>query len=413
MSRWGRNSALGWLGLCLAFPMVLFSQTNSPAFSVSCLNLERPAANTVLFLELGPTFGLVGASGFLETDLEVHLSFKTPGTGEIVYEKRFRETQQFDFFSGADPFFREYTFDLPTGAYELEVDLRNHKTRHNHLTVLEYECRDFQTTGLSDILLLRETEGALDPKPLVGESVTGVTDRIRFQVEVYSPQDEVLTARMILYRGVAPSPHSDDGDRFQVNRYTSIVQLNEVMAVENGRAVFTDGIDLFDLDAGRYLFEIFLYRDDSLIVEQNAFFELPWKRLREVFFDLDQSIEWMGYVAGEEKVAELKAIEGTDEKLQAFRSFWEQRAEPGRETGTDVLERYYGRIFYANEFLAEDSLAGWQTERGRIYALYGAPDRREMVQGYDVWQFQALRLNFIFAEENQGWRQVYPVSAGN
>lgn len=402
-----------WILILCCLPSILGAQMDAQGFQVAVLNQQLELGNTRVLLELGPSFGLVGASGFLETDFDVEISFVVPGSGEVVYEKSFRENRRFDFFSGEDPFFRAYSFELPVGSYEMTVGLRNRKNRRNHFARLNYVCKSFSEAGLSDILILRETAGALDPKPQVGPSVTGVTDRIQFQADVYSPTEELLTLRAVLYRESVPDPGSDDADRYQVNQFTSVIQLNEVIAVGGGKAQFTSGFDLTDLETGRYLFELFLYRDDALIAEKNTRFELPWKELKEVFFDLDRSIRMMAHIASPEQITSLLEIASLDDKLEAFRTFWEQRAEPGREVGTDVLERYYGRIFEANAQFGEGKQEGWETDRGKVFTLYGVPDRKERRDVHELWFYSARRLIFVFEEQEANWRCIYPVSSAN
>lgn len=404
-------TAAGWVCLfCLAFPFFSYSQ-NTQAFHAKVLNLLRPEANTFLFLELSSALGEVGPEGFLETDISVDIGFRLRGERAFVLERRLKDPMRSDFLSSTNVFFREYSFQLPPGSYEVVVDLRDERHQKSHLLTLDYDCGDLASGGLSDIMLLREMDGILLPEIVVGEEIGGISDRIRFRAEVYGEASEVLAARAVLYRQVPQSRGADDGEGMQVLQYTSVVQLNELLRLEKGRATFSDGIDLFELDAGRYLFEIFLYRDDTLVSEKNIRFELPWKRMREIFSNLDTSLAMMVHVAVPEVIAGLRGVEDEDEKLRRFLAFWDARAEPGLETGAEVLERYFFRIFHANEFFPEDR-PGWQTERGRIFALYGQPDGQQaLVHGgrkYELWSYDAWNMRFVFAEAGKRWDLVYP-----
>src|SRR5262250_2037091 len=42
-----------------------------------------------------------------------------------------------------------------------------------------------------------------------------------------------------------------------------------------------------------------------------------------------------------------------------------------------MKEEHYRRIAYANDHFADTKVAGWKTDRGRIYITYGPPDEKE------------------------------------
>ena len=69
----------------------------------------------------------------------------------------------------------------------------------------------------------------------------------------------------------------------------------------------------------------------------------------------------------------------TDEERDQFiERFW-QRRNPRPETNHNEFRwEHYRRFAYANERFAERGLAGWKTDRGRIYIVYGPPDEIEI-----------------------------------
>lgn len=378
------------------------------AFEARAFNLLREGANTFLYLELSPTLFGIGESGFLEADLEFHFSFSRHAQGSPYLERRFHKVIRHDFFSGSDPFFQEFPFELPPGPYQVSIEVKDRKQRRDHYFSFPYESRALnQSVTLSDILLIQEVEGIPVPRPLITEDLAGVPNRLRFRVEVYSPEARLLTARAILYREDAAPPGPDDREEWQVRQYTSQLQLNEVLTLEAGRAVFSDAIDLFELPRGDYLLELFLYDEDSLIAEQNSRFHLPWNRLKEVFLDLNRSIEQMAYVCPAEELARIKSPEDMEEKLRRFQAFWEARNEPGGLSRTEALESYYGRIFHAEEFFGEGNTPGWKTLRGKTHVLYGPPEN-QMQQSwkgrvYELWDYPGRNLRFVFVQEGERW----------
>ncbi|HLH07981.1 MAG TPA: GWxTD domain-containing protein [Terriglobales bacterium] len=77
--------------------------------------------------------------------------------------------------------------------------------------------------------------------------------------------------------------------------------------------------------------------------------------------------------------AERKAFLGlqTNEERENFiEEFWQRRNPDPDSTDNPVREEHYRRIAYANEHFAS-GVAGWRTDRGRIYIMYGKPDDLE------------------------------------
>lgn len=398
--------------LLLAFYLPTFTQS-TPAFQAHAFNLLREGGNTFLYLNLSPNLFGIGESGYLEADLDFHFSFSPAQLQTPYLERSSHKVIRHDFFSGNDPFFQEFSFELPQGPWWVEIEVKDRAKGRTYLKAFAYESR-LLTGGisLSDILLIQEVEGVPVPRPLITEQLEGLPNRLRFRAEVYSPSDAVMTARAILYREDVPHPGPDDREFLQVRQYTSHLQLNEVLEIQGGKAIFSDGIDLFELPQGAYLLELFLYQDDSLIAEQNSRFRLPWKRLKEVFLDLDASIDQLSHIADPATILRLKSIPDMGDKLQAFETFWEARNEPGDNSPTAALERYYGRIFYVNQYFQENT-PGWQTARGRIHILYGTPENQNQTkwQGreFELWEYPRKRLRFLFERSGGGWALKSPL----
>ncbi len=388
---------------------------STEGMQAQCLQILLDSSNTTLLLSLDPDMATIEANGLLETSLDYLIEFRNPLTRQVIFSKSFSETSSFDFFSGKDPLFREFHFSLLPGSYTGSVDVLDRKSNRSYLAQFTYEClKTGNGVWISDIVLLQEREGAVDPQPLVGNTVGGITDRIRFQSYVYGDDEEFLTVRAILYRQQQPPPGQDDRELMKVSQYTAAVQLNEVVELKDGNARFSGAADLGELEQGTYLLELFLYRDDSLIAEKNTSFVLPWKRLKEVFLDLRLSISQMTYITSPATIENLINIREEGVRIARFMDFWRNRADPGLEDASAPLERYFSRIFYANDFFSEPEQEGWKTDRGKTFTLYGSPDdqfNREWNGNiYEVWSYQDRGLDFVFRSNSGHWKLIYPIT---
>ncbi|HTS75478.1 MAG TPA: GWxTD domain-containing protein [Bryobacteraceae bacterium] len=67
-----------------------------------------------------------------------------------------------------------------------------------------------------------------------------------------------------------------------------------------------------------------------------------------------------------------------DEDREAFiKDFWLFRDPTPGTPKNEFKEEHYRRIAYANAHFKSPTLAGWKTDRGRIYIVYGPPDEIE------------------------------------
>jgi GWxTD domain-containing protein len=85
---------------------------------------------------------------------------------------------------------------------------------------------------------------------------------------------------------------------------------------------------------------------------------------------LAEDVRWI--IQGEERESFLRLTSDRD-RDQFVTNFWERRnPSPGSQENTFKNE-HYRRLVFSNEHFAA-RLAGWRTDRGRIYTVYGPPD---------------------------------------
>ncbi|HUS19681.1 MAG TPA: GWxTD domain-containing protein [Terriglobales bacterium] len=85
---------------------------------------------------------------------------------------------------------------------------------------------------------------------------------------------------------------------------------------------------------------------------------------------LENDVKWI--ISGEELTA-FKQLSNDEERDQFIEQFWLRRDPTPDTVENEFREEHYRRIAYANEHFAS-GIAGWRTDRGRIYVIFGAPD---------------------------------------
>ena len=88
---------------------------------------------------------------------------------------------------------------------------------------------------------------------------------------------------------------------------------------------------------------------------------------------LDQDVRW---IISDQGRAAFKQLAPDSERDQFIGAFWEH-CDPTPDTyENEYKEEHYRRVDFANEQFGS-FLPGWKTDRGRIYIIYGPPDKIE------------------------------------
>lgn len=110
-----------------------------------------------------------------------------------------------------------------------------------------------------------------------------------------------------------------------------------------------------------------------------------------------------------------------DEEREHFvEQFWLRRDTTPGTPRNEAREEHYRRIAYASERFASPSNAGWNTDRGRIYIVYGPPDEIESHPSgrgdsppFEQWMYSELDgigerviVEFVDAYRNGVYRQT-------
>jgi GWxTD domain-containing protein len=86
---------------------------------------------------------------------------------------------------------------------------------------------------------------------------------------------------------------------------------------------------------------------------------------------LNEDVRW---IITPEELTAFKQLSNDEERDAFIEQFW-QRRDPTPDTEeNEFKEEHYRRIAYANEHFSAGK-AGWRTDRGRIYIIYGPPDQ--------------------------------------
>jgi GWxTD domain-containing protein len=114
------------------------------------------------------------------------------------------------------------------------------------------------------------------------------------------------------------------------------------------------------------------------------------------------------YIVSEEEAEVFRRLTTDVERDQFIEQFWLRRDPNPRTPANEFKEEHYRRIHYANERFAA-GIPGWRTDRGRVYIMYGPPDRRERFPlggRYDRKDYEGGGVTSVFPFERWEYRYI-------
>jgi GWxTD domain-containing protein len=90
--------------------------------------------------------------------------------------------------------------------------------------------------------------------------------------------------------------------------------------------------------------------------------------------NFEEVLQFLRYIALQEEMDSLRS--GTPaERRERWEQFWERRNDVPQAGINEFRDRFFQRVRFATEAFREAGRAGWQTDRGEVYIVLGAPDQ--------------------------------------
>lgn len=316
----------------------------------------------------------------------------TSVTTETVVVGAFRETERSD-----ESILFQEILDLAPGRYRITLALRDVSSQRGIVEELDLDVPDFAQHALAaplpvNRIIPRETRDSLPyilARPRAAAAL-GQDSTIPMYVESANPGDTVLT---LLARGESgrvlwqESVRLDGFDRLvsgivQVPVDRLGVGVSQVALVGGG------GSDT----ASTYVFVGF--GDD-----------LPIARFEDM-------LQFLRYFA---RPARLQALREAPEEARpaAWTAFMRETDSIPATPVNEDLRAYFARLARANARFREDGVAGWMSDRGKVFVVLGEPDQILEPSFTDlsrtrqqVWEYrtQAIQLQFYDQTGAGRWR---------
>jgi GWxTD domain-containing protein len=319
-------------------------------------------------------------------------------------------------------------FAVAPGKYRLEVGVEDSASGRKASGGIDVQALS-EKDGASDLLVAPEMRLATadDTVPRPGEFRTGnnlVTAAARVQLTPLRAKVYYLL-----------EAYSDSGAEGRMSvaindstGKTSIKTPDVPVTVTAGGSVLRGQLDLAGLPEGEYTMVASLKLGGRTIERSAAIFMAG---LRETlardsarregdrvsdpgYFaamsseELDAAKDPLLYIAESGELSPWQANLSLEAKRRFLTNFWQRRDPSPGTVRNEKREAFYDAIAYANREYKEGgrkSVAGWRSDRGRVFARYGAPDDvlRRQNEGrappYEVWRYSSGKgAYYIFAD---------------
>ena len=122
--------------------------------------------------------------------------------------------------------------------------------------------------------------------------------------------------------------------------------------------------------------------------------------------NIENSFRQMKYILSNSERKNAKGKKGKDLE-NIFLKYWEKRDPTPGTSLNELMEEYYIRVNYVNDYFNMSWKEGWETDFGMIYILFGPPDeiQRSNINSsntstYQIWYYNRINKQFVFKDLN-------------
>jgi GWxTD domain-containing protein len=374
-------------------------------------------------------FSMIQAPGGAATQLNYTVSVRVvDSTGLTLYQQSWRNRAR---TQGADT--EAYTveivdFAVAPGKYRLEVGVEDSVSGRKVSGGIDVQALS-KKDGASDLLVAPEMRLATadDTVPRPGEFRTGnnlvtaaarvgltpLRAKVFYLLEAYSDSGQTGTMSVAI---------TDAGGK------TSIKTPDVPVTVTSGGSVLQGQLDLAGLPQGDYTMvaslklggrsiersapiamaglQETLARDSAIRQSERVTDQGYFAAMSNA--ELDVAKAPLLYIAESGELSSWQEKLSPDAKRRFLVNFWQKRDPTPGTPKNERRESFYGAVAYANREYKEGgrkAVPGWRSDRGRIFARYGAPDdvferqQEGNAPPYEVWRYTKGKGSYyIFAD---------------
>jgi len=286
-----------------------------------------------------------------------------------------------------------FEFQLPPGDYTFKIRLLDLNSNRYRTQQREKKIRAFELNQLeiSDVLFLNvSSTDSMKPENVLSSARLPIQDKVFAYLEIVSSG---IRSELKIESTISQKDRTD-GFKFSQD----IVPRNEITKIllkVNDKSMSHGQNQLY--------LKVTQNSQSKVIRKDVQFVSGGMERVTDL--SIEDMIAPLMYVTDGEDWKKLNKASDEDRE-KVFKEFWDKRDPNPGSPENELYNEFYKRVESANQNFGFTRKQGWKTDRGRVFIVFGPPDRIEQTnpsrysQGnYEIWYYEELREKFVFYDE--------------
>lgn len=285
-----------------------------------------------------------------------------------------------------------FEFQLPPEEYLFQIRLLDMNSNRSRSLERKKNVRAFEKNKLevSDVLFVTESDtGSIKAENVISSFRIPIQEKIFVYTEVISPQNgSAIKIESTLRQKDGKEGFNFSQEIIPKKEITKVfLQVNKESMVRGENQLYLKATSDGQTKTVR--------KDLQFVAGVQSFEGLP----------VDDMIGPLIYVTDGDDWKKLNNASDAEQD-SVFKAFWDKRNPSPGSPDNELFNEFYKRVDVTNRNFSYTRKEGWKTDRGRVFIVFGPPDRVERgtpsryTQGdYEVWYYDELREKFVFLDE--------------
>ncbi len=193
---------------------------------------------------------------------------------------------------------------------------------------------------------------------------------------------------------------TEEGQKLIHQKFLNIIGKNHIFDVQAA-------LPMDSLDEGAYILRI-----SNQKWQKQRSFQIFWFEKPTYLYRYDLAIRPMRLILDKQTYKKARSL-NYDDLAKWFKQYWKERDPTPGTAYNELMAEFFRRVQIANKKFSTRHREGWETDRGRIFILYGAPkkvdDHRYATETkpYQIWIYSdSLQFMFVDRDGNGDFKLV-------
>ena len=261
---------------------------------------------------------------------------------------------------------------LPKGEYKLNLIINDYENHILWIKNKQFELYD--KFEISDIFLFKKINK--EYFPVIDEEVAEL-DTLWMKLYLEKLNEPIK----LNYEFLSIDKNQSSENLIFEENYNTVVQSNNMYFPIN---IIDDFFNVINIKVNYFNTN----RSKSILIN----------RYEKIDYDYSILIGPMDYILENSDFRKLREYDNLldDQKVQYIIDYWNLGSQ---DNSLDLFDEFYNRVQYANNNFSFLTYEGWQSDRGKIYIIYGKPfdikNEFTMEAEYEIWVYKNNK-QFVF-----------------